>query len=260
MKSVRVQDFFEALDAMAPFSTALPYDNAGLLVGDETAQVQGVALGLDLTAELVEWAHEQGCNLIISHHPVIFKPVSRVLSNDPVYRMARYGMSAICVHTNLDCAVGGVNDVLAKTLGLSEVEPLADPEFPNLPPLARMGCLLKEMSAAELAEHVRECLGVAAVGYADGGNKINRVAVCGGAGADLLSAAKQAGAHALVTADVRHHELLDAIDAGITVVDGGHFATEVGVMKPLAETLSKQFPGVKICLLGQKNPLEYAVK
>lgn len=253
-----VHDIYQAIDAFAPFASALPYDNAGVLVGDAHSAVTGVALGLDLTCELIEYAHSQGCNLIITHHPVIFKPALRIPAWHPVYRLAQYGMSAICAHTNLDAAVGGVNDVLAQAIGLERIEPLADPEFPKHPPIARIGWLAQEQTAHELASHVRMVLSVDAVGYADAGKPIRRVAVCGGAGGDLIAPALSAGAQAFVTADLRHHELLDAIASGITVLDGGHFATERLVMRPLCERLANLFPQIPMHLLEQENPLCFA--
>lgn len=253
-----IHDIYRAIDAFAPFASALPYDNAGLLVGDADIPVTGVALGLDLTRELIEYAYSQGCNLIITHHPVIFKPVHRISAQQPVYLLARYGMNAICAHTNLDAAVGGVNDVLAQAIGLERIEPLADPEFPDHPPIARVGWLAKEQTARELASHVRMILKVDAVGYADAGQPIRRVAVCGGAGGDLIAPALSAGAQALITADLRHHELLDAISSGITVLDGGHFATEQLVMRPLCERLAGLFPQIPMHLLDQQNPLRFA--
>lgn len=259
MHKTTVGEIYGAIDAFAPFSTALPFDNAGLLVGSPDAEVTGVAFALDMTCGFIDWALERQCNLVVSHHPVIFKPVSRVTSDHPVYRIARYEMNAICAHTNLDCAPGGVNDVLAEKLGLSEIHPLADPEYPGYPPMARVGELPHELSAHALADHVRDVLGTQAVGYADGGVPIRKVALCGGAGADLLLPAAQAGAQALVTADVRHHELLDAMALGITLIDAGHFATETGVMAPLCKRLSEQFPQVPMHLFDQPNPLHFSV-
>ena len=145
MSQTTVKEIYAAIDAFAPFATALPYDNAGLLVGGHDTVVTGAAFALDLTSEFVDWAKDHGCNLVISHHPVIFKPIVRVMSDHPVYRLAQYGMSAVCAHTNLDCARGGVNDVLAKTLGLDEIAALADPEYLDYPPLARIGSLSREM-------------------------------------------------------------------------------------------------------------------
>lgn len=255
-----VQDIYEAVDALAPFSTALPYDNAGLLVGSESEPVRGIAFVLDITPAAVEWTAKQGWNLIVSHHPILFHPARRVPADGAIYRMAQVGMSAICAHTNLDCAPGGVNDVLAELLGLASVEPLADPEFPHHPPIARIGCLRQTTDACGLAGLVRSALEVDAVGYADGGRPITRVAVCGGAGADLILPAIQAGAQALVTADVRHHELLDAMQGGLTVVDGGHFATENKVLRPWMERLKKCFPETPMQTIPQPSPLQFALK
>ena len=258
MRQPVVSTIYQAIDAFAPFASALPYDNAGLLVGDGNIPVTGVALGLDLTCELIEYAHSQRCNLIITHHPVIFQPVRRISVHHPVYQLARYGMNAICAHTNLDAAAGGVNDVLAQAIGLEQVEPLADPEFPNHPPIARIGWLAQEQTAHELASHVRMVLSVDAVGYADAGRRIRRVAVCGGAGGDLIAPALSSGAQALITADLRHHELLDAVSAGLTVLDGGHFATERLVMRPLCERLSGLFAETPMHLFEPENPLRFA--
>ena len=253
-----VCDVYTVLDGMAPFATALPFDNAGLLVGDGGCTVTAAALALDLTADFVEWAHSQGCELVISHHPVIFHPLKRLDSSHPVYRLAAYGMSAVCAHTNLDAAQGGVNDVLAASLGLYDVRPLADPAYPDHPPMARIGRLPGPLEPAAWAERVRAALGVQAVGYADGGRQIDTVAVCGGAGADLLETAATAGAQSLVTADVRHHQLLQAQELGVTLIDGGHFATETGVICPLRDRLAARFPDLKLFVYDQPDPLCYA--
>ena len=111
-----VGDIYNALDAFCPFDVHEQWDNVGLLVGESSAQVTRAAVVLDITSDAVERAHEAGAQLIISHHPVIFHPIKNLGAHDPVYLLAKYGMNAICAHTNLDCADGGVNDVLAQGL------------------------------------------------------------------------------------------------------------------------------------------------
>ena len=110
-----VGDIYNALDAFCPFDVHEQWDNVGLLVGESSAQVTRAAVVLDITPDAVERAHEVGAQLIISHHPVIFHPIKNLGAHDPVYLLAKYGMNAICAHTNLDCADGGVNDVLAQS-------------------------------------------------------------------------------------------------------------------------------------------------
>ena len=174
-----VGDIYNALDAFCPFDVHEQWDNVGLLVGESSAQVTRAAVVLDITPDAVERAHEAGAQLIISHHPVIFHPIKNLGAHDPVYLLAKYGMSAICAHTNLDCADGGVNDVLAQCLGLENVRKIPSPNAGTM--LLRAGELREELSPKQFAELVSQRL-CCHVRYCDGGRSIKRVALCGGAG------------------------------------------------------------------------------
>lgn len=252
----QVCDVYMFLDRWAPFATQLETDNAGLLIGSGSTAVSGITVCFDITADVVRQAGSAGHNLIVSHHPVIFHPVLRVEGESLPYLLAAAGMSAICAHTNLDAAAGGVNDVLAAALDLREVQPLSEGGEGG-PPMARMGTLDRPMAPAVFAAYVKEKLGCGGVRYTDPGREIRRVAVLGGSGADLLETAAQAGADALVTGEARHHELLLAGRLGLSLVDGGHFCTERKIVDELCCRLSTAFSGLPVVAADEAEPAKY---
>lgn len=240
-----VGEFYDRIDAFAPFCTAMDFDNPGLLVGGRDVEVQTVLFALDITPDVVREAAEMGAQLIVSHHPVIFFPLKHIAPNTTPYLLAQYGIAAICAHTNLDMAQGGVNTCLAERLQLKNVRMLKEYEHSGLPE-GLMGETNKPYTPAEFAAFVKEALGCDGLKYADGGRTITTVGLCGGAGADLVLDAIAQGAQAMVTADTKHNHLLDAEDMGVTLVDAGHFFTEDVVILPLMERLQACFPEVKM--------------
>jgi dinuclear metal center YbgI/SA1388 family protein len=215
--------------------------------------------GRNVTQEVVEEAAAKGCELIVAHHPVIFEPVRSLTDRDPTGKalltMAEQGIAAICAHTNLDAAVGGVNDALAAALGLEEVTPLGLPYEPT-PAMGRMGKLSHPMNADDFARYVCERLGTH-VKYSDSQKEeVHTVALCGGAGADFIEPAMAAGADALVTSEVKHHQWLAVQGKELIFVDAGHFETEQVIVSPLAETLKQQLE-LPVTVIPQKSPVRY---
>lgn len=221
----------------APFETAEPWDNVGVLVRCGEA-VTGVLCALDITPATVAEAETAGCNVIVSHHPVIFRPVKALSQHDVPALLLRAGISAICLHTNLDRAAGGVNDVLAERLGLLNIEPFADG-------IGRVGLLPRPMRPDELAAHTAQTLG-APVKYAAAEKSIVRVAVVSGSGGSYAKEAAGTGADCLVTGEAGHHDALDALAAGISVVAATHFATETLIAGVLAQRLGAAWPGMRV--------------
>lgn len=249
-----ISEIYRLIDRLAPFDTALPYDNAGLLAGSMHDRVSSVGIVLDITADRVQRAAEQKIELLLSHHPVIFNPLKKLVPGSAPFLLARYGISAICAHTNLDAAQGGVNDCLAQVLELSGILPLADSQYPDLPPIARIGQTGKPVSPEAFAAYTARRLKIPAVRCVPGNRPVSRVAVCGGAGDDLLFPAQEAGADALVTADVHHHMLLAAKETGMTLIDAGHFQTERVVLPMLEAALKEAFPELSVCILPEPAP------
>lgn len=241
-----VQDILTFLEGFAPYGLAESWDNVGLLCGERTQEVTGVLCALDVTEQVVQEAAEQGAQLIVAHHPAIFTSVSRVTGDDATGRVlraaVRHDIALICMHTNADCAEGGVNDALASALFLTGVEHMDAGENGML---GRVGDLPREMQPREFALYVKECLRAGGVRFCDGGKPIRRVAVGGGACGKLMDCAKAKGADAFVIGDCSYDLMQRAQSIGLTLVDAGHFPTENPVAAVFAEQVGAAFPQVR---------------
>lgn len=234
-----IEDYYNAIDEIAGFAEAEEWDNVGLLVGSRKTKVKAALVALDVTLDVLSEAKLLHANLIITHHPVIFPSLTRIDGDSLLYFLISENMSVISAHTNFDMAENGVNDVLCGHLGLNGVRPLQSVEFSGL---ARLGELEKPMSSSELAAFVKERLNCGGVKFT-AGKPVSTVAVCGGSGASLWRDAQKQNAQALITSEVKHHQFLEARQAGFTLIDAGHYATEIVAIKPLAERISRMLPG-----------------
>lgn len=249
-----VKEIYYKLDSWAPFETQMSFDNSGFLVGRGSRAVNSVLVALDVTLPVVEEAARLGCDLIVAHHPVIFEPVRRLNDEDPtgeiLLSLAEKGIAAICAHTNLDAAQGGVNDCLARALELKELELLEQEGVDrNGRPygIGRIGTAHEQGSTvAEYASHVKNCLGAASVRFVDTGKPVRRVAVGGGSCGSMLMDVVKAGCDTFVTADVKYNVFLDAKALGINLMDAGHYATENVVTPALAGFLRREFADVQV--------------
>ncbi len=249
-----VKNVYEALQSIAPFETQMGFDNAGLLIGSNSQSVTKVGVVLDVTPSVIADAIEQGVDCIVSHHPIIFSALKSIPEPSVVYRAIRNDIAVISAHTNLDAAIGGVNDILTSKLKLIDVVPLGL-SHESIPPMGRIGNLPKAMTDREFAVFVNEVLQTR-VKYVPTNKSIERVAVCGGAGADFFDAAMVAGAQALVTAEVKHHVFLAAKEADFMLIDAGHYETEQPVIEPLCQKLSRII-SVPVVVLEQSSPNRY---
>jgi dinuclear metal center YbgI/SA1388 family protein len=232
------------LYAWAPKELAMDWDNTGLLVGDPMQEVDTVLVALDITPAVVQEAIDCGAQLIVAHHPVMnckWLPVQTLRTDTPqghlLIKLLRNGVSAICMHTNLDVAPGGVNDRLAQMLELVDPVPMENG-------LIRTGTLKAPMPLADFARFVAKALGCNGVRYSDCGKMVSRVAVGGGACGDFEDEVIAAGCDTFVTADLSYHKFLDAPGKGINLLDAGHFPTEDPVCAVLIEYLTNRFPGL----------------
>lgn len=248
---MKVKDIYSFLDERYPFSLACDFDNVGLLVGDKDAEVTKAVVALDCTLDAVEFAAQNGAELIITHHPVIFAGLKAVTKETAVYKAIKNGISVVSAHTNLDVAEGGVNDTLCEVLGLKDTEKyICEDGF-----AIRKGTLETEMNAEELANYSAECLGANAR-YVDGGKQIQTVAVCSGSGSDFLADAIKSGADAYVSSEIKHNIFIEAAEKQFTVIDLGHFATERIIIEKLTSVLRKEFAKIEI-LPYQKETVKY---
>lgn len=237
---MKLKCIYEFLDSIAPFSTQLDFDNAGFLVGDPEAEFKGGVVALDVTSDAIEYALSLGANLIVTHHPVIFDPLRAVTADSLVYKLVKNGISVISAHTNLDMAEGGINDTLCEMLGLENIAGVipAGDCFE-----ARVGELDEELTSDEFGNLLSETFSGTGIKYVCGRKNIKKVGVCSGSGGSLLQDMAADGVDAFVTADVKHNVFLEAAEAGISLYDCGHYATEDVIVKPLAERLNQQFGG-----------------
>ena len=243
---ITVKDILAFLDSKAPLDTQLDFDNAGFLCGDAAAEVTRVLVALDITDGVVAEAADFGAELIVSHHPVCFTPMKTVTTDDPTGRkfaaMLRSGISAICMHTNLDAAPGGVNDALCAALGAENLGLLA----PGHDTMSRLCRFAEPMEHGAFLAHVKSALHANGLRYAGSEKPVQLFGICGGAGADFIPDAAARGCDAYITADVKHHQFLWADELGISLVDAGHFSTENVVVPVLAGWLSGRFPELEV--------------
>lgn len=249
-----VKDIYEYLNSLAPFETAAGWDNSGLLVGDITQKVTKAVIGLDITETEILLARKCGAELIISHHPVIFRAQKNFLSGNTAYEIASAGLSAVCTHTCLDKAVGGVNDALCEKLGM---------KYEKLPECTgegyiNAGTIEGINSCKELAEHISVRLG-ASVRYTDNGKVPGLIGVCSGAGGDLAVEAAGYGCNTFITGDASYHEFLDAEAAGVALFAAGHFETENMITEVLAEKLSARFGDIEFIISDRTSPIKTTV-
>ena len=235
-----VKSVYDYLCEKFPLDTALDFDNVGLLVGSLDFDVSGIVVALDCEIDTVKFAVKNGSNLIITHHPVIFSGIKSVLAGDVVYELVKNGISVISMHTNLDFAIGGVNDAFCKTMGFNDVETITASDGV---PLRK--CKISPTAPQMLATMLKTTLGDV-VRYTECKELIETLLVCTGSGGNYLEDAIINNCQALITADVKHNVFIDSINKGICVFDAGHFSTEDVIVKPLTEMLMKKFFTLKL--------------
>ncbi len=252
-----VGDVYREINRVAGFGIQDSWDNSGLLVGDRRSEVKKVLCTLDITNDVIEEAHEKGCDLIVSHHPVIFHPLKKISFDEPAGRLLKYGIAAICVHTPLDMAKDGINDILVNMM--KEEFSLSEKSVP-LEPLRRdvtigTGRICSTdtvVSAKAMAEKLKKIFGCTVVRYFGGTKEIKRIAVCSGSGGSLLGEVIDAGCDAYVTGDVKHDVWIDAANNDISLFDCGHFHTEKPAVYYLKNVISVNLPGIEV-IVSERN-------
>ena len=246
MKNCTVQTVCDAMNRIAPKHLAEEWDNPGLLVGDPRQSLNKILVCLDISDEIINQAIESNVQMIVTHHPMIFRAIKNIRTDLPlgskIRSLIKNDIACFAAHTNLDSAEGGVNDVLAEKLGLIDVK-----TFDEELSLGRIGKLETEMTAKEFALHVKKVLNTNNVRLIEAGDfKIKKVGLCGGAGSEFIAKAKFLGADAFVTGDVKYHEAQSAVGNKIHVIDAGHFATEFPIVHNLVEKLKEEFKRLNI--------------
>lgn len=234
---ILVRDIYSFIDTLAPFSMQAGYDNSGLIVGNAYYGVKTVLVALDITNDIIEDAISLGAELIVTHHPPVFRAIKKIDTESPIGALAMNGISVISAHTNFDSAKGGLNDILCERLGLVPEESLA---VEDGVPIGYI-CSTEPTSPEDMAERVKNSLGCEVVRYNDMGGSIEKVAVCSGSGGSLLGSVLAKECDAYITGDVKHDVFIDAYNAGLTVFDAGHFHTEDIFVDFMAGRIEERF-------------------
>lgn len=239
--SATVNDIVKIMDGIAPRQLAEDWDNAGFLIGRGNNSVKKIMVALDVSPEVVRQAVEHKVEMLITHHPPIFKPLKNICDsgwqNALLLTCIENGIAVYSAHTSLDSVLGGVNDVLAEKLGLERTVSLVKNDG-NCGALGRVGYLPHKMKFEEFAEKVKKTLGLPFVTGISAGKTVHKVALCGGAGIDFAAEALEHGADTYVTGDIKYHEAQNAVFSGLNLIDATHQGTELPVITVLADKIS----------------------
>lgn len=247
---MKISDLIEQLEKISPKSTALEWDNVGLLAGDLDAAVKRVFITLDVTAASIRQAKENRCDLILSHHPLMMSGIKSVTANRMpgalVWQMVSEKIGHIAMHTNFDTCI--MTDLVAKRLKIEKysILDITDSDDDTKRGIGFIYDLKETTSVKQLAKTVKEAFDIPVIGiFGDEMRNITRVAVVPGSGRSEIPLARAAGAHVLITGDITHHVGLDAYEEGLSIIDAGHYGLEhifVGFMKSY---IDENIPGIE---------------
>lgn len=260
---MKVREIVEILEQSVPLAWQESYDNAGLTVGNPEAEVCKVLVALDATEEVVDEAIELGAQMVVTHHPIIFRPIKRLACENrqqrTIAKAIAHGIALYAAHTNLDGAPDkGISHHLAGVLGLQE-ERLLEPSNTEGVGIGIVGTLPKPVDSEEFLATIKERLGVKALRHSPIRiDKVERVAICSGSGGSLIESAEAAGADLYLSADFKYHDFVDA--DRMILVDAGHFETEICAIDILFDILSKKLSNFATHKSARcENPVRYMI-
>jgi dinuclear metal center YbgI/SA1388 family protein len=269
------------MEEIAPKHLAEDWDNVGLIIGDFEKDIKHILVCLDITSPIVEYAENKNVDMIISHHPLIFKPIKSICihnwKENLISRLIKKNICVYCAHTNLDYAEEGVNRYLAQAIGLTKIKnyitkSMDKPNdiicdiYPNelkrdVYGIGKMGVLLPPQDLTEFIDNIKNALrtrSIKLIGNID--KKINKVAVFSGSFDDriLNTITSIADIDILITGDIKYHTAIEILEMGMCVIDAGHFGTENIIVPQIINWLKKRFPGIVIsCNTMETEPFKY---
>jgi dinuclear metal center YbgI/SA1388 family protein len=256
---MKVKDITEALEQFAPLSIQEGWDNSGLCIGSPEDEVHGVLVGFDCTPELVDEAVEKGCDMVVTHHPLIFRGLKRIQGGEPVtdavIKAVRAGVAVYAAHTTADKVIAGVSGAMARRLGLRDIALMQDEGGFGL---GAVGTLPHPMTGEEAIAYVKEKFGLEAVRTSKPVARVEKVAMCGGSGSSEIDAARATGAQLYISGDISYHHFFTP--EGFMVMDIGHFESEVDIVEILCKVIREKIPTFAVRIsdnLGRSNPVRY---
>ena len=256
---MKVKDITEALEQFAPLSIQEGWDNSGLCIGSPEDEVHGVLVGFDSPPELVDEAVAKGCDMVVTHHPLIFRGLKRIQGGEPVtdavIKAVRAGVAVYAAHTTADKVIAGVSGAMARRLGLRDIALMQDEGGFGL---GAVGTLLHPMTGEEAIAYVKEKFGLKAVRTSKPVARVEKVAMCGGSGSSEIDAARATGAQLYISGDISYHHFFTP--EGFMVMDIGHFESEVDIVEILCKVIREKIPTFAVRIsdnLGRSNPVRY---
>ncbi|APM38335.1 Nif3-like dinuclear metal center hexameric protein [Clostridium kluyveri] len=269
---LRVEDIHNIIEKYAPSILKESYDNVGLMVGDMKSEVTSILIALDCTLEVIEEAKRNKCNLILTHHPLLFKRPDSVttdtLTGRKILELIRNNINVYSAHTNLDSVQGGINDIIMELLQLNcchiiDPSDIEDCVGDNCG-IGRVSELKVPITLGELCNKVKNNLNISMLRYSGSESKIiNKIAVINGSGESYFNSAKLLGVDCIITGDTTYHYVSDFQEEGIAVIDAGHFETEWPAMRKIAEVLMQKMESNGFCntvILSKVNRSPYKYK
>ena len=251
------KDIMEELDRLAPSSYACDWDNPGLLAGRTDKEVNKILVAVDVNTEVVEQAIREGVDMVVTHHPLVFRALKKINDQNFISRrivkLIQADISYFAMHTNFDCAPGCMADLAAERIGLLDGQPLEVMGEADGTPIGigKVGTLKKKMTVGELALMVKQVFGlphVVVYGMEQMTESVSRVAISPGAGGSMIEHGLAAGAEVIITGDIGHHDGQDAVENHMAVIDAGHYGLEHIFIPFIKEYLEGKF-GADVTIL-----------
>lgn len=261
---MKVKEIIKEMETFAPPFLKESYDNVGLMVGDEDQDVNKILLALDCTKEVIEEAKANNVDMIITHHPLIFRKPSKIVKNDlqgwKIIELIKNDISLYSSHTNLDSVKGGINDAIVNILGFKTKKIIDEVKNPNFEGsgIGRIVDLEENKTPEEVIKIVKEKLNVDSLRAAIGNRNIKRIAIINGSGQDYFQRALTLGADCIITGDTSYHFVSDYKEMGITIIDPGHFKTEWIVFLEVMKSIENKLENIEfIHSKVSKDPYEF---
>lgn len=247
---IKVNNIIEEMESIAPTYLKEDFDNVGLMVGDRDKEVKKVLLALDCTLKVIEEAKNENIDLIITHHPLIFRKPSSIttdtLQGKKIIELIKNNISLYSSHTNLDSVENGLNHKIVSILGFNDSTILEKNKRDDNAGLGRLVSLDEEISLEELVSKIKGALNISNLRVVKGNNKVSKIAVINGSGQDFISKAVALGADCIITGDTTYHFASDYKEMGISILDVGHFASEQIIFFNVMERLKEKFKDIEI--------------
>ena len=262
--SITVKDISKEMEKLAPTFLKEDFDNVGLMVGDNDKEVKKVLLALDCTKDVIEEGKREGVDLIITHHPLIFRKPSRIVKDDlqgwKIIELIKNDISLYSSHTNLDSTKCGINEEIVKVLGFSNGKLIEASKIKGFEEcgLGRVVYLEEEIDIKNIIDRVKESLGINSLRVVLGKEKVKNIAIINGSGQDFFGKAMAMGADCIITGDTSYHFASDYKEMGISIIDPGHFPTEWIVFLRVMKSIEDKFKNIQfIHSKCSKDPYEY---